>query len=387
MSAFDYIGLAPRLLQKGGRAPLYFEFVTTAGCNARCGHCRFGTDERQNGELSIDELDKISASMGRLLVFSATGGEPFLRTDLAEIVKVFHRNTRPVQVNIPTNGSLTGRVLDGTREILDACPDLDLNLRVSIDDIGQDHDRARGYPGLFEKAIRTYRELKIVEPHFPRLSVSIQITVSGHNHAGLDRLYDYLRACAGVDSVVTVLVRGAPQDPGARYTPRFDPAASRLDISSYEQFNARLEKDRRAGRLGDSRSAPLAAEARAAASICPRVIARMTRERRWEMPCHAGALGGIMHSNGDVFACELLTDKGLGNVRDVDYDFGKLWRSKRAAEVRSWISRSHCYCTHESQLAVNILANPRLYPLLLKERLAPGLGPPARTATRVSPPS
>ena len=54
----------------------------TENCNARCRHCLLGQrNERVTGELTIDEIEKVSASMGDMLFFTPTGGEPFNSTD------------------------------------------------------------------------------------------------------------------------------------------------------------------------------------------------------------------------------------------------------------------------------------------------------------------
>jgi hypothetical protein len=102
--------------------------------------------------------------------------------------------------------------------------------------------------------------------------------------------------------------------------------------------------------------------------IRPKLITRLVKERRFIIPCYAGSLGGNLFSNGDVLACELMgEDQILGNVRDYDYDFKKIWYAKKGDQVREWISRTKCYCTYECFLTVNILFNPLMYPVILKE--------------------
>ena len=71
--------------------------------------------------------------------------------------------------------------------------------------------------------------------------------------------------------------------------------------------------------------------------------------------------------NGDTYPCELLTDRRLGNVRDVGYDFKKIWFSKEADEARAFIRDSKCFCTYECFLTVNILFNPRMLLSVFKE--------------------
>lgn len=69
-----------------------------------------------------------------------------------------------------------------------------------------------------------------------------------------------------------------------------------------------------------------------------------------------------MFSRGQVLPCELRSDDVIGNVRDVDYDFMKLWRSPKAEEYRRDIRCNKCFCTYECFLTVNILFNPLVLP-------------------------
>ena len=55
----------------------------------------------------------------------------------------------------------------------------------------------------------------------------------------------------------------------------------------------------------------------------------------------------------------------IGNIRDFNYDFKKLWMAKKASEERSFIRDTKCFCTHECFNIVNIMFNPKFYPKLL----------------------
>lgn len=367
MSALSYLKYGKRVLWKRGASPLYFVLFVTKNCNARCGHCLLGDHIRHAGELTFDELEKVSASMDDMLFFTPTGGEPWLRKDLPEIVKVFHRNNHVLNCGIPTNGSMPGRVVEGAKEILESCPDMDLHIDVSIDGIGEDHDHFRGFPGLFDRAVTTYKALRELRKHHENFDVCVQISVSGYNDEKLFDIYDYLVNEVGVSTVFTLLFRGAPKDPGATWSAPIDPAAANFKIENYETFHRVLEQDNLSRDLTGYTRMPFADFINAKRIIRPKLIAKMVRERRFLMPCYAGSLGGAMFSNGDVLACELLTERVLGNVRDHDYDYRRIWRSQKADETRQWIHDSQCFCTYECFLTVNILFNPRMYPLILRE--------------------
>ena len=114
------LGYARRLFFKRTPSPIYVILFVTERCNAKCKHCFVGCDEvtAKRTEMTLDEYEKTSRHMGNLLYLLPTGGEPFLRGDLPEIIGVFYRNNRLRNVGIPTNGSLTGKVAESVSRIL-----------------------------------------------------------------------------------------------------------------------------------------------------------------------------------------------------------------------------------------------------------------------------
>lgn len=361
MSIWNYLKYTPRMFYKRGAMPLYFVFFVTENCNAHCSHCLLGQrTEWVKDELTIDEIEKVSASMGDMLFFTPTGGEPFIRKDLAEIVHIFKVNNHAANVGIPTNGSLTGRIVETTETMLRQNPNIDLHIDVSIDGIGEDHDRIRNTPGLFDKAVRTYKELRRLEKHYPNFSVCVQITVSALNQDRLLPLYDYLGHELGVNTVFTLLTRGEPADPMTKD----------FDITRYEELHRALERDNKARILSGYYKMPFSDVLNAKRIVRPRIIAKTVRENRYQIPCYAGTLGGAMFSRGQVLPCEVRPDRMIANVRDYDYDFGKVWFSKRADEMRRDIRDTRCFCTYECFLTVNILFNPLVLPQVFKEYLA-----------------
>jgi len=164
----------------------------------------------------------------------------------------------------------------------------------------------------------------------------------------------------GVNTVFTLLTRGAPRDPGAKD----------LDIRKYEELHAALEQDNKARMLSGYYKMPFSDLLNAKRIVRPRIIAKTVREHRFQIPCYAGSLGGAMFSEGQVLPCELLIDKEIGNVRDFDYDFKRIWYSPKAHGIRKYIRDTRCFCTYECFLTINILFNPLVLPRVAKEWVA-----------------
>jgi radical SAM protein with 4Fe4S-binding SPASM domain len=220
----------------------------------------------------------------------------------------------------------------------------------------QAHDHIRGLPGLFEKAIATYWRLKDLERQNQRLRVCVEVTVSSFNQDNLHEIYGYFINTLEVDNLFVRLVRGSPRDP----------AAKDVNIEKFTEFVRDLERDLRNGVFYGHSAYPLSELITARDIIGRQLTIKTVKERRFQIPCYAGNLTGVIRSNGDVYPCELLNDK-IGNLRQNDYNFKELWQSERAERIRKQIRQTGCFCTHECFITNNILFNLRMLPKVLKE--------------------
>ncbi|MDO9163226.1 MAG: radical SAM protein [Methylococcaceae bacterium] len=85
-------------------APVYVQFYVTARCNLTCEQCNIIYANSDVRECTLDEIKRIAdnfAKMGVAIVL-LTGGEPFARKDLPEIIQAFE--SRGVHVRMQTNG-------------------------------------------------------------------------------------------------------------------------------------------------------------------------------------------------------------------------------------------------------------------------------------------
>src|SRR5512135_3360851 len=202
----------PRLFIKRGVFPVYLTHFVTMRCNAACGHCLLGAGRETGDELTIDEIERISGSMPDFLFCLLTGGEPFLRDDLADIVTVYAVRNHIVRCLIPTNGSLTDAVLRCAETVLEKNRRLSFGIDVSIDAVGESHDRVRGMPGLFEKAVATVRGLKDCARHYKNFDLAATITFSKNNEDQVLTTYDYLTKDLGIKNIGVRFVRGEPRE-------------------------------------------------------------------------------------------------------------------------------------------------------------------------------
>ena len=108
--------------------------IITYRCNARCTMCsRYKAPSRPEEELSLAVLKKLPP----MSFTNITGGEPFLRTDLKEVVRVLQRKSD--RIVISTNGYFTDRILDLCQEFPQ------VGIRISVEGLEQTNNEIRGW--------------------------------------------------------------------------------------------------------------------------------------------------------------------------------------------------------------------------------------------------
>ena len=109
--------------------PLVMSILVTNRCTLRCKHCfntmNSGGDSQYpgHGELGLNEYEKISKSMGSFMKALFSGGEPFIREDLKDIVLLFARNNNLTHISITTNGQDKESIYKQTEYILSKLQD------------------------------------------------------------------------------------------------------------------------------------------------------------------------------------------------------------------------------------------------------------------------
>ncbi|MGD0281242.1 MAG: radical SAM protein [Dissulfurispiraceae bacterium] len=343
--------------------PIHLTFFLTRRCNANCPFCFYlkGKHRPANyspAELSLDEIERISRSMGSLLWLAFSGGEIYLRDDLFEISRVFYNNNKPAIMLYPTNGLLTDIIRFRTEQILKYCKKSVIAVKLSIDGLGAAHDVLRNTPGSFDKTMHTYRMLAELVDAYPNFELGVNTVFCSENQYSMDGIIDFVRSLEHIKTHTISLVRGDLANGQYRD----------VDMECYNRAIGRLEGDMKGS--CSRRYRFRGARIKAAQDIVQRrLIHRTFLEQKRLISCYAGRLNLVLTEGGDVFPCEIL-GQTLGNVRDCDGDIKKLLCSDKAAEVIRSIADKQCYCTHECYFITNILFNPALYPAVAKEYIA-----------------
>lgn len=346
------------------RTPVYMILYLTSRCNFRCPMC-FYLDEIKDPnkeEIAFPELEKLSRSLGRLLQLSLTGGEPFLRHDIPDVVRLFARNNGVRYVTIPTNGSLPDRIGDTVERLTGEFPDTNFRIPVSLDGFPEDHDRIRAGRS-FEKIEATIARLCAVRDRVDNLTVDINTCYSALNEGRLGGLVDFVADRFDLDNHTITYVRG-----------NADEKTKDASVSEYMQL---VEDVRR--RRNPRESRPFSSLFRAVMDYQRDIINRTLLRDRMYVPCVAGKKMIVVNEKAEVLPCEILQDR-LGNLKDFDYDVERLLASPQALGLVKWIRDTKCHCTFECALATSIIYHKWSYPRVFWRALKSWLGARRRRA-------
>ena len=343
------------------RYPAEITFFVTARCNFRCLHC-FNIEKIKKGdfqnELSLSEIEKISKTIPEFMRLSLSGGEPFLREDLAEICRLFYKNCRVGFISIPTNASLPEKIAQDAEKIVRFCPDLFLSISLSLDGLGKQRDDIVGRTNTEELLLQTARKINLLKGKYPNLGIGSITTQIPKNENQLDEIHQFALKRLLVDNFgfnIARMTEGKMASPSLRIYQDFTQRLAKRKQPLFKFFLSRLVAAKKA--------------------LVFKQVLRTNRQGRYLRPCFSGNLRVVIDELGNVYPCETLqyarnNQKFLmGSLRDYNLNFKKLFFSQQAQEIKSKIRKTKCFCAHECDLETNILFNPGSVPELIIQAL------------------
>jgi len=356
-------------------------FFVTSRCNAKCRTCFYWQELNQQGDLTWDEIQRLSASMPLFTDLWLSGGEPLLRRELTDIVRLFHTQNGVRWVNLPTNGLLPERTAEWVTRICEENPTLQLDVNVAVDGLYGRQDSLRAVPGNFQKTLATLAALQPHRHKFPRLRVNVNTVICAENFEEVPAVAEFVKTHCSVDGHYFNIIRGNAKDPALKQIPTERLAALYKELQPVYGHYAKQVALRRGGIRGQLAKAYYQGTLALHNKI---QLENIRSPHPWPMPCTAGETSLVIDYNGDVRACEL---RGrLANLRDYNCDFGKFWQAKTRADELSAITRDQCWCTHVCFIHDSLRHAPKvlLYDIPLTYLEAKFTRAPRATATQVA---
>lgn len=289
--------------------PLKVSLAVTYRCNLRCRMCNIWKRSGGDAELSVAGIDDFFRRADGFRWVGFTGGEPFLRDDLAQIADAAATRCRGLDaVHFNTNGQRREPVLAVLEGLRRRHPRLKTVLTVSVDGPPALHDEIRGRPGAWERAVATFVAVKGI----PGVKAQVGYTISAHN---LGRFGEALAALRGAwpalrfDDLNVNVFQTSGHYYGNQEMAAPDPAAIEREIAAVlaldrDGFSVNNFLRRRYLRL----------------------YRRFLATRRSPLRCQALSASCFVDPTGELYPC-IVYRTALGNVGARADDFRTWWRS------------------------------------------------------------
>jgi MoaA/NifB/PqqE/SkfB family radical SAM enzyme len=281
--------------------------AVTYRCNAQCHMCniwKYPTEKTE--EITVDDLQKIP---GNLKFANITGGEPFIRDDIEELIFLVKSKTKRLVVS--TNGYYWERIIEVAQK------DKSIGFRVSLEGLPEANDRLRGIKNGFDRGLRTLLMLRSMGVK----DIGFGITVSDGNAKDLMELYQLAKEMNMEFATAAVH--------NTYYFHKFD-----NQILNKEVAIAELQK--------------LIAE-----------LLKSSRTKNWYrayfnhglvnyinggkrlLPCEVGTNVFFMDPYGEIRPCNGM-EESMGNIKKMSFD--EIWQGEEAKRVRKLVTSCDKNC-------------------------------------------
>jgi radical SAM protein with 4Fe4S-binding SPASM domain len=306
--------------------PYKLTFAVTYKCNYRCVHCNIWRKKPKN-ELTLDEISEFSKKYPYFKWFNLTGGEPFLRTDLVEIIETLKENSNDFLIfNMITNGFNPSYIYEKSKEIVKLKIPRTI-IGVSLDGYKELHEKIRGIKGSFERAIETFLLLRNLSKESKNFRTYFGYTISSWN------VGNFLKSYFEVKSVVKDLSLDDFHINSYHVSPHY--------YSNLKFFGSLEGIQKEVEHISKLKPYFKANLVNFLDNLFLRKLAEFLKTNRTPYPCKALTSSVFIDSFGNVYPCGIWNVR-LGNLRENGYDLEKILKSKESRKLRVLIRKLKC---------------------------------------------
>ena len=325
MAAKEFLGLGLTALKSNFMAldkPYKLNYAITYRCNSRCKTCSIWKQKPVN-ELTLEEVQEFARKNRSFRWIELTGGEPFLRGDVMEIVRAFKENSPGLYLlTLPTNSlcNLEKEAAQIAEMARMGIPKIAIT--ISLDGNREYHDRVRGIPGNYDRAIALFRRLHDLGRTHPAITPVFGYTLSkvnqGHFREAFESVKDEISYVTHNDFHINLaqLSDNYYGNGGEDILPDKDVA-----LSEVEYFFRNLRRD-----------SPMS-------MVEYTFIKKLIEFIKTGVPpmkCRSMDASLFMDSTGNVYP-SIMWNRKIANVRDIAYDLGAVWKGPLANGLRQQI--------------------------------------------------
>jgi Fe-coproporphyrin III synthase len=286
--------------------------IVTYRCPMKCSMCNIWANQSKKEEEFKPELLK---KLPRMSGVNITGGEPFAREDIEEIVEILLTKTN--RIVFSTSGYYTDRIIEMAKKYPA------IGYRISIEGLSVKNDQLRGREGGFDKGLRTLLELRRMKIK----DIGFGITVSNNNSEDMLWLYELSKNLKMQFATASFH--------NSFYFHKYDNVVTNKDIvcADFEDLINRLMKE------NDPKS-----WFRAFFNLG---LINYIKDGRRMLPCEAGTENFFIDPYGEVLPCNGMEERfwyeTMGNLHQAE-NFLEIWNSEQASAVREKVANCPKSC-------------------------------------------
>ena len=273
-----------------------------------CKMCNIWDNPTKPSEEFKPELLK---KLPKMRAVNITGGEPFVREDIAEIVEILL--TKTDRIVFSTSGWFSDRIIEMAKRFPD------VGYRISLEGLSCKNDELRGRQTGFDKGLATLLELR----RMGIKDIGFGITVSNNNSKDMLDLYE-LSKNLGMQFATASFHNSF-------YFHKYDNLVTNKQevCGNFDELIQRLMKEHHP-------------KSWARAFFNLGLINYINGGRRM-LPCEAGSENFFLDPFGNILPCNGMEEScwygTMGNLNDAA-SFEEIWNSPQAAEIRDKVA--HC---------------------------------------------
>ncbi|MFC1577253.1 radical SAM protein [Candidatus Omnitrophota bacterium] len=345
-------------------APHVVVYKVTNRCNMRCVMCGNFNVEREPKELTVSETKDAfrDPCLQRINVIRFTGGEPFIRQDLKYIIDAIQQTAHPKLFFITSNGTLYERMEDLIKYVVPK--GVALNIQVSLDALGEEHDRIRQVKGAGDLVKENLLRLNRLRDEY-KFFIGVNQTVSKIN---LTKIKEVNAFCKKNNFVHMFILASKYHESN--------------EMTDFKDFNTKFELYEPISKEGLRSFYDILDEIEK--NSHPRTFYEWLRHST-ENYIHYHAKNRLLKSylsplpkcmayfnyirimpDGSVIPCTLRSDLSIGNLKD--QPFSRMWRSAAAGRGREAV-RQCPGCWVQCDIVPSIPFSPHFYKWIFSNRI------------------
>lgn len=331
--------------------PAQLTIFLTEMCGLNCPHCFLGDAENRSADrITAEDIEKLCKKNARCIKrVNLTGGEVFLLPDIKEICFLLDKYLRLENLTIATNALIADKVVNLTEEFLKHAT-TGLSIQISLDGPPEFHDKFRGCPGLFTRAISVAQSIKNNYAGHRNLErVFFSVVLHKQNLPFLD---DMVRIIQELDVETEWSFIRSPAESVARVPIHWRSIwalgndALMLEVREMEGALKVLKE-----KLWSKKAVSTPSDA--VSWVRMQKVIDFYKTSFWAVPCTAGRSDAVITSHADLALCEMT--KPVVSLKEFDWDIGICLRKSGASKLPLlW----KCSCAHECNINNSLKTDP-----------------------------